>query len=369
MDELIAQTSKALNARGIRGSLIAHRNSLYWRGYFTDASGQRSQKRIHIGLNANKGQLLEAERRVIELATAVGRLGMLPDPLPWATETRKSQELAPATVTVAEATTLLEQSFWKKREKDRTSAAERTWERIRLEIRRLPEQAVLTTQLLVATADATKVGSRTRLEACKVYKRLGKLVGLDGLEQLDELRDASKYKPDRRDLPTDADLLKLLEGLPDDHHWSWPTWALATYGCRPSEVFSLQVDDDGTAQVLTIKIKNQLPEERTALALPVGDVAAPTDNRSWVVKKPSEYDSATAKRHTGAWGKWLSARAPGLQLYDLRHAWAIRSILRNVNPSLAAKCMGHSLAVHHSTYHRELSKRDVAAVAAQLIGI
>jgi len=366
VDELIAQTSKALNARGIRGSLIAHRNSLYWRGYFNEPSGKRTQKRIHIGLSAHKGQLLEAERRVIELAAAVGRLGMLPDQLPWATETRKSSELAPVALTVAEATTLLEQSFWKGKAK--TSAAERTWDRIELELRRLPNQAVLTTPLLLATADATRVGSRTRLEACKVYKRLGKLVGLDGLEQLDELRAGTQYKPERRDLPTDEDLLKLLEELPDGHHWSWPTWALVTYGCRPSEVFSLQAADNGTAQVLTIKVKNQLPEWRTALAIPVGEVGAPTDNRSWVVKKPSEYDSATAKRHTGAWGKWISARAPGLQLYDLRHAWAIRSILKNVNPSLAAKCMGHSLAVHHNTYHRELSKRDVAAVAAQLIG-
>jgi integrase len=118
--------------------------------------------------------------------------------------------------------------------------------------------------------------------------------------------------------------------------------------------------------VLTIKVKNQLPEWRTALAIPVGQKEPPADHRSWLVMKPGEYDSATAKRLTGAWGKWISARAPGMQLYDLRHAWAIRSIMRNINPSLAAKCMGHSLAVHHSTYHRELSQRDVAAVAAQL---
>ncbi len=364
MDELIAQTSKALNDRGIRGSLIAHRQSLYWRGYFTDASGRRTQKRIHIGLNAHQGQLLEAERRVIELAAAVGRLGMLPDLLPWATETRKSQGLAVAAVTVAEGATLLEQSFW--RGKSRTSAAERTWERIHLELRRLPPQAELTTPLLLATANATAVGSRTRLEVCKVYKRLGKLVGLEGLDQLDELRSATQYKPERRELPTDEELLKLLLELPPDHHWSWPTWALVTFGCRPSEVFSLRPAGDGTAQVLTIKVKNQLPEWRTALAIPVGQKEPPADHRSWLVMKPGEYDSATAKRLTGAWGKWISARAPGMQLYDLRHAWAIRSIMRNINPSLAAKCMGHSLAVHHSTYHRELSQRDVAAVAAQL---
>ena len=68
---MIAQTSKALNAHGIRRSLIAHRNGFYWRAYFSDASGQSTQKRIHLGLNAHKGQLLEAEQRVIELTAAV----------------------------------------------------------------------------------------------------------------------------------------------------------------------------------------------------------------------------------------------------------------------------------------------------------
>ncbi len=71
LDKLIAQTTKALNDRGIRGSLKAHRQSFYWRGYFTNANGRRAQKQIHIGLKAHQGQLLEAERRVIELAVAV----------------------------------------------------------------------------------------------------------------------------------------------------------------------------------------------------------------------------------------------------------------------------------------------------------
>ena len=54
-----------------------------------------------------------------------------------------------------------------------------------------------------------------------------------------------------------------------DPSWGWCSWALATYGCRPAEVFSLRPADDGTAQVLTIKRKGKLPTWRTDLALPV----------------------------------------------------------------------------------------------------
>lgn len=75
-----------------------------------------------------------------------------------------------------------------------------------------------------------------------------------------------------------------------------------------------------------------------------------------------------AKRLTQAWGNWLKANAPGVQLYDLRHAWAVRLIRRNLNASLAAKCVGHSLAVHHSTYHRWLDQADVAD-AARMLGL
>ncbi len=37
--------------------------------------------------------------------------------------------------------------------------------------------------------------------------------------------------------------------------------------------------------------------------------------------------------------------------YDLRRAWAVRSMAYGLEVSLAAKQMGHSVAVHIQTYH------------------
>lgn len=90
--------------------------------------------------------------------------------------------------------------------------------------------------------------------------------------------------------------------------------------------------------------------------------------RSWDVTAAAQYDSAEAKRLTQAWGHWLKRQVGEQQLYNLRHAWAVRSIRAGLNASLAAKCMGHALGVHHSTYHRWLEQSDVAAVAAALAG-
>jgi len=71
--------------------------------------------------------------------------------MPWdddpagALEHRRSQPR-----TVAEVVELLETDSWTG--KTRNGAAERTWERILLELKRLPQQATITTDLLVAVA-------------------------------------------------------------------------------------------------------------------------------------------------------------------------------------------------------------------------
>lgn len=40
------------------------------------------------------------------------------------------------------------------------------------------------------------------------------------------------------------------------------------------------------------------------------------------------------------------------RLYDMRHRWAIRTLEYGLDPSLAAKQMGHSRDVHDRIYHR-----------------
>lgn len=86
----------------------------------------------------------------------------------------------------------------------------------------------------------------------------------------------------------------------------------------------------------------------------------------WDVASPTQYDSITAKLYTDRWMGWLRRQHPTLQLYDLRHAWAIRSISKIPSTSIAAKCMGHDIAVHHRTYHRWLDQADIAAIAQTL---
>ena len=353
-------TNAALKARGVKGRIIEQKERLFLRGTFTDSAGVRKDRKIPLGVSASG--LVEAENRAVALAGIVKSTGMLPRPLPWeGTVAPVHHGVAPGQTTVADAVEQLECDFWQG--KVRTSAAERTWARLKAETDRLPQDSALTMDLLVSTAANTKAGSRTRLESVKVLKRLAVLVGITGTERLDSLR--TPYEPEVRDVPDNAAVAALLERVIDNPTWGWCTWALATFGCRPAEVFSLRPAGDGTAKVLTVKRKGKLPTWRTALALPV---ATPPGGRQvpWDVTAPAEYDSAEAKRHSDRWSSWLRRQHPTIQLYDLRHAWAIRSISKNLNASLAAKCMGHDIAVHHRTYHRWIDQADIAAVAASL---
>ena len=365
--EALQTLNTSLKTRGIRGRVLAVKDRLFLRGTFTTADGDKKDRKIPLGLPANQGQLLEAECRVIALAKAMQSTGFVPSVMPWEAEKIQIQaETKRKQLTVSESVSELEAEFWKG--KIRTSAAERTWDRLKAEADRLPQAATITMDLLVATASETRAGSRTRLESCKVLKRLAKLIGLDELDRLDELR--TPYEPSVREIPEDDHLADFLSSLDPEDPWAWATWALATYGCRPSEVFSLQPETNGTAQVLTIKQKGESPKWRTTMALPVPtincDIEAHQRSVPWQVDSPSEYESATAKLHTDRWAKWLRRQDETIKLYSLRHAWAIRSIRKNLNASLAAKCMGHDVATHHREYHRWLDQADIAAVAAQI---
>ena len=359
--------NRSISEKGVKLIVVKRGTSLFIRGTFVQLDGSSKRQRIPLDLPATSGSLLEAENRIIQFAAEYRQKGVIPDPFPW------KEKFIPVQTTneisVDGAIIQLHIDFWKGKEV--TSSSRRTWERLENELKRLRDyaNADLTIDLLVAVAEAkTAAGTRSRLESCKVFKRLGKLAGLTELEKLDEIRP-KKYKPQKRDIPDEEHLIELAETLRNDKRWGWCTAAMLVYGCRPSEVFSLQPNKDGTAKVLTLNKKDQI-EWRTALALPyelVESLDLYDIQRDWEFTKRS-YDSAEAKRQTDMWGGWLSRNCGhmALQLYDIRHAWCIRSIRANIQTGLAAKCMGHDITTHMRTYASALAQADVAAVAASL---
>jgi hypothetical protein len=248
--------NQALRRRGVRLTVERLKDSLWLRGTLPQPDGTKKRQRVSLGLKATPAGLLEAEGRAVALAAAIASGAYPACGLPW--DKGGDEEPLPALLSpvepvqqqpVAHWVDRFAESFWLGRV--RTSAAERTWARIDTELRRLPRSASLSMELLVAVASTTNPGSRSRLEACKVFKRLANVAGLTALERLDALR--TPYEPAPRELPTDAELRMFLEAVREHPRWGWATAALAAYGCRPAEVFSLCPVEDGTGPPVSAK--------------------------------------------------------------------------------------------------------------------
>jgi hypothetical protein len=376
----LALLNAALRERGLRMIVEQRRQALSVRGTFPDIDGTRRRLRIPLDLKAVPPSLVTAELRCLQLHAAV-EAGTYPPTIPWVTEERHSKSVPAVSssgdppLSCAAAIHSLETAFWQSR--PRTSAAERTWERIGIELRRLPQAAPCSLQQLIATINMqTTPGSRSRLECCKVYKRLAKHLGLPGnLESISQLQ--GHYEPAPRELPDDTTIIALIDALRPTK-WGWCFAALATFGCRPAEIPSLTLNDDGTAQCITVKRHNRAPALRTCFALPrawverydLCNICIPA-NTSW--HKPEDYDSAQAKRFVDSWrhsrrsreiAKIFASLAPEFDLYDLRHRWAVRSIEAGKPLTLCARALGHSAAVHERTYHRHIQAADLRAAMA-----
>ncbi|QPN63692.1 hypothetical protein [Synechococcus sp. CBW1004] len=373
----LAPTNAALRERGLRMLVEQRRQSLFIRGTFPDADGSRRRRYISLDLKAVPANLVTAELRCLQLHGAI-EAGTFPAALPWATPAaRPSSGDSPesdAPMSCGAAIHSFEVAYWQSR--PRNSASERTWERIHLELRRLPPALPCTLETLLRTITSTEPGTRTRVECCKVLKRLARHLGLPGnLERISELQGS--YAPAERTIPEDDTITALLDALRPTK-WGWCYAALATFGCRPAEIPSLVIHDDGTAEVLTIKRRNRAPALRTCFALPrawidryaLGDISIPAETR-WT--HPEDYDSARAKRFVDAWRHSRRAKdiapifaelLPDFDLYDLRHRWAIRSIEACKPLTLCARALGHSAAVHEQTYHRHIQASDLRRAMA-----
>lgn len=162
-----------------------------------------------------------------------------------------------------------------------------------------------------------------------------------------------------RTLPSERAIEALIDQLPPA--WQWPVAVVATYGCRPHEaLLHAEVLPTGLVRIAAGKTG-----ARQSLAMPAEWV------RRWQLidkRLPPSINEDLGHRAAGmAMGRMFRRVSAGMVPYDLRHAWAVRAI-RNprISPSLAAKSMGHSLAVHSSIYQRWFDAHEMESLQEEL---
>jgi len=222
----------------------------------------------------------------------------------------------------------------------------------------------LDADLLVEVLESYELSSRSR-QQCGVA--LAALARHLKLELPDDWRDRAagyglhltRFRP----LPTDSQILELVLQIPNPR-WRLAYGLMATYGLRNHEVFFC----DGSAlapgadRVLRVLPTSKTGEHqvwpfqpewidhfdlerlgRDPKALPIVNL----DLRRTTLQQVGRRVAEQFRRY-------------GLPItpYDLRHAWAVRTIHIGLPDTVAARMMGHSVAIHTRTYHHWITRRD-----------
>lgn len=154
----------------------------------------------------------------------------------------------------------------------------------------------------------------------------------------------------------------------------WLYGMLATYGCRPRELFLYPDFDHWLSDNITWKV-HHLGKTGQREALPL--------HESWIekfdLKNPvivqlvKDYinnrdDVKGMQTLSAALSDWFHKVKVGFSPYDLRHAWAIRAHLMGVPIKAAADNLGHSVQQHTETYQRWFGLENRKKAIKQAVG-
>ena len=219
-------------------------------------------------------------------------------------------------------------------------------------------------ELLLRTLRSYPDGSRSR-QQCSTA--LGSLARHLELELPENWRaEAAGYGLHRarfRQLPSDQQILESILRIPNPR-WRLAYGLMATYGLRNHEVFfsDLSALSDAGDRVIRVLPTTKTGEHqvwpfnpdwverfdllklgREPQALPV----ISTDLRTTTLQQ-------VGRRVTEQFRRYDLPLTP----YDLRHAWAVRTIHIGLPDTVSARMMGHSVAIHTRTYHHWITRRD-----------
>lgn len=337
-DRKLAQANGRLKSAKVGVSIQVRGGKLYLQATLppkpTSTRKDAHQQRISLGVNANGAGIsfAEAEARKVGALLACKEFDWLP-----------YVAIAPKVITVGTLFADFEKDYFTRRQ--RNPKSETTWEKDYFAVlKRLPQDAELTSEIIMQAIAQTAPDSRQRRRFCMVLSAFAKFAEMP----IDLKRYAGKYSPRRakfRDLPTDALIQEWFEKIPDPS-WQWYYGMLATYGLRPHEAFHIDLELYPIANVLDGKTNLR----RVWACFP-----------EWCEKfnlKAFNPPEITAKNNTelGAKaGKYFKKIGLPFRLYDLRHCWAIRTLEFGLDVCLAAQQMGHSVAIHTDLYHAWIS--------------
>jgi len=219
----------------------------------------------------------------------------------------------------------------------------------------LPNRPLTEDMLIAHILGRSQPNTWTRNNDCMVFKQVAKLAGVP----VDFGAIKGRYSPallSPGDVPTDQDIEATWMAI-STPGWQWVYGMLATYGLRPHEAFRIapQGLDSVTGKIAILE--DSKTGRRDVWPLP----------EKWRYLFELDQIRLPNVRVEGRSNRELGQRiGSNLKIphhpYALRHAWAIRSAVMGIPDSIAARWMGHSVAVHAKTYHAAIGQLQHEAI-------
>nr|WP_043368589.1 site-specific integrase [Cyanobium sp. PCC 7001] len=353
-----------------RGGRIGLRGPLPCRS----GSGRRRVQRLSLGLPATVEAVAEALARLREVQRQLEL-----DTFAWALWSASSPDAPPGTSGeeaplaggLEAAVSAFEQAFFSDPRRRRNPAGSRTtWTAAyRPYLRRLTDlgggqNRPLDPALLLQTLESYAPGSRSRQQCGTALAALARQVGLELPSDWTERAAGYGLHVARfRQLPSDHQILELVDQVPNPG-WRLVYGLIACYGLRNHEAFFSDLSPlaPGGDRVIRVLPTSKTGEhqvwpfqphwvERFGLERLGADPAALppvcTDLRRTTLQQVGRRVAEQFRRYD----------LP-ITPYDLRHAWAVRTIHIGLPDTVAARMMGHSVAIHTRTYHHWITRRD-----------
>ena len=218
--------------------------------------------------------------------------------------------------------------------------------------------------LLLKILLSYKENSRSRQQCGIALGALARYLNLVLPENWKQLQSGyGIHESNFRKLPTDKEIINGFKLIPNQK-WRFVFGLMATYGLRNHEVFfcdlaCLKKDGD---KILRVFPRTKTGEHQVWPFHPewvsLFDLDKESDTSDLLPSIKTDLKDTTlqhiGRRVSEQFRRYKIPFTP----YDLRHAWAVRTILIGLPNTVSAKMMGHSVSIHTKTYHHWITRRD-----------